>query len=428
MKKPSKILIIGAGIAGLAAARILIADNYDVLILEARDRIGGRTWTQNFYGVPFDIGAFIFHGTQNNPIMDLAHQFKVRYKSLDNPSYLANSQRPYSADQLDFFEELFNSLLKEASDYAMQAPTDISLAKAIEQIRHKKKYSAMPAEIFDWQASFLPLWSGADTDQLSARNWNRDETPLEGGNHLVVDGYRPIVESLARGLQIKLNTIITKIDYSDEGVKVYSDNAQFHADKIIVTVPLGILKKQSITFNPPLPKDKSKSIQLLAMGVLDKIILKFTNQFWQSDIPSFTFLESHDTPYSRFINGSYFFNQPVFITGAGGHYASDFENLDLTRVQQLVMDNLRKCFGNAIPDPSAALRTRWQQDIFSHGSYSYIPIGGSGEDYDALAQPVADKIFFAGEATHRQHPGTVHGAYLSGLREAERITGNNRVK
>ncbi len=412
MAKQTKILIIGAGMAGLAAARVLVDNHYDVTILEARNRIGGRTWTEDFYGAPFDIGAFIFHGTQNNPLVDLANLVKVNYIRLDNPAFLLNAKQQYSAEQLNSYAELFSSLIDEASEYALQEPADISLAKAMQLIRHKEKYNAMPAEIFNWQASFLPLWSGADPDQLSARNWNRDETPLEGGNHLLLDGYKPIVQFLARELSIKLNTAITKIHYDAEGVTVHSANETYYADKVIITVPLGVLKKAAITFNPPLPPNKLKSIQHLGMGVLDKIILKFPQPFWQTDIPALTYLESDDTPWSRFINGAYFFKQPVLISAAGGHTAREFENCDLVDVQQSVMDNLRKCFGNNIPDPSAALMTHWQQDVYAYGSYSYIPVNASGEDYDVLAQPVADKIYFAGEATHRQYPGMVHGAYL----------------
>jgi polyamine oxidase len=420
IQKP-RVIIIGAGMAGLAAARALVASHYDVKILEARNRIGGRTWTEDFSGVPFDVGAFILHGTQNNPIVELADQANVKFSSLENPSFLMNSKQQYSVEQLDFYEELFHSLLSEASDYALQAPADISLAQAIEFLKHNEKFASIPAELFNWQASFLPLWSGADADKLSARNWNRDEMPLEGGNHLVLNGYKPIVQLLAQDLDIKFNININKIHYDAEGVTVYSDDASYHADKVIITLPLGVLKQGKIIFNPPLPISKTDAIQQLAMGVLDKIIMKFAQPFWQSDIPSLTYLESSDTPWSRFINGVYFFKQPVLISAAGGHYASEFEKLDIGEVQQIVMDNLRKCFGNDIPEPIAVRMTRWHQDVYSYGSYSFIPVGASGETYDVMAQSVDDKLFFAGEATHRQYPGMVHGAYISGVREANKI-------
>jgi hypothetical protein len=105
------------------------------------------------------------------------------------------------------------------------------------------------------------------------------------------------------------------------------------------------------------------------MDVLDKIVMKFTQQFWQSHIPLLTYYESCDTPWSRFINGVYFFKHLFLISAAGGHYASEFEKFDIGDVQQMVMDNLRKCFGNNIPEPTAVRMTRWQQDVYSYDSY-----------------------------------------------------------
>ncbi len=99
----------------------------------------------------------------------------------------------------------------------------------------------------------------------------------------------------------------------------------------------------------------------------------------------------------------------------------DFEKLSDNSIVGEAMRILKDMFGNNIPNPSAIFRTKWAEDPYSFGSYSYIPVGASGQDYDMMAEPVANKLFFAGEATHRQFPGQTHGAYLSGMREAERI-------
>ncbi len=188
-----------------------------------------------------------------------------------------------------------------------------------------------------------------------------------------------------------------------------------------MTVPLGILKKNIIQFTPSLPQKKIEAINKLEMGVLDKIALKFDNIFWPKEAQVLSWIAKEYRNISWFINYASFSNEPVLVASVAGDLALKLEQLDDKALVERAMDTLRYLYGKNIPNPTDYIITRWGQDPFTYGSYSYIPVGASGADYDVLAQSVQNKLYFAGEATIKEFPGTVHGAYWSGIREAEKI-------
>jgi monoamine oxidase len=185
------------------------------------------------------------------------------------------------------------------------------------------------------------------------------------------------------------------------------------------------LKRGTIVFSPELPSAKTRALSKLQMGVLDKTYFKFPSVFWQTrtdrvgylgnvgarsglDIPEYFMLDN--------VVGA-----PILFGFTAGAMARRYERVSSAVVTGRTMRTFRKIFGRAVPEPEAILRTSWATDPFSFGSYSYIPLGATIESFDALAEPIENRILFAGEATNRSYPGTVHGAYLSGLREADRI-------
>ncbi len=426
MQSKPTILIIGAGLAGLAAASRLVADNYQVTVLEARPRIGGRTWTDFSLNVPFDQGAFVIHGIQNNPMVELCQQFNAKFIPISiNSIWFANQTQQFSETELETIHDQFNQLVADASVYARQAQHDMTLAKALHVVYNIKDYPALTKPIYNWRSTFLTLYAAAEAKHLSARHWDEDETPFEGGNGFMLDGYLPIVTGLAQKILINLNTQVTRINYSGRSIKVETNNGTYEADKVIITVPLGVLKKAAISFGPPLPIVKKLAIARLEMGLLNKMALKFAKPFWPVDpkMIRISNLTSSGLVIPWFLNYQHYFNEPVLVGAVAGDSAHEFEKLNDEDVCHAAMKALRQLFGNNIPNPTGYIITRWGQDIFSYGSYSYIPLGATGADYDSLSQPVENKLFFAGEATNRFFPGTTHGAYLSGIREAERILG-----
>jgi len=219
---------------------------------------------------------------------------------------------------------------------------------------------------------------------------------------------------------IHFNTNVLKVCHDKSGITVITEQEEFTAEKAIITIPLGVLKKGSILFEPDLPENKKSAIQKLQMGILNSVVLKFPKIFWPTNYSGMYFT-CPELDFRCFTNLNYLQQEPIITGRVSGDQAQMLEALDDKKLVEKAMFGLRKAFGHTIPEPSQYLITRWGKNPFSYGSYSYIPIGATGTECDVLAEPIGNRLFFAGEATHREYPATTHGAYLSGIREAERV-------
>jgi monoamine oxidase len=428
--QPTKldVIVIGAGVAGLAAARRLKSQGASVLILEARNRIGGRVWTDNSMpGVPLDLGASWIQGTVGNPITSLAHSFNLRTSPTDfeNIALYDPAGRRLGNAEVARIETNFRSMLQRVEKLrdAMQREgrEDISLQTGFERVlagrnladRERSELNfAIHAEIEDEYA--------ADATELSLFNWDQDEG-FGGNNELFPGGFSQIATRLARGLDIRLSMPVARIEYGDRGVVIKTQRNIFTADRVIVTLPLGVLKRGLIDFSPGLPEQKLTAIRRLGMGTLNKIYLRFPQVFWPKENDVLGVVSQTTGQWGEWINYFRYTGQPILVGLNSGKYARDLEALPNHEITSAAMNVLRGIYGRSIPDPSDVVITRWANDPFTLGSYSSIPTGASGKDYDTLAAPVGDRVFFAGEATSRTYPATVHGAFLSGEREARRI-------
>jgi monoamine oxidase len=223
-----------------------------------------------------------------------------------------------------------------------------------------------------------------------------------------------LADHLARNLTIRLGAVVTRITHGGPGVRVETAQQVFDADRVIVTVPLGVLKAGAIVFDPPLPEAKRRAIDRLGFGLLDKVVLTFDEPFWPQGHDMLG-IAGRNPPVSDLVDGSRFTDVPLLVGLRGGANAlvRERDPDDLTVGQ--VLTALRA------PEPVGVLVTRWAADPFARGSYSFLAVGAGPDDQEALAAPVGDRLAFAGEATHSEFFATVHGAYLSGLREADRI-------
>lgn len=424
MKNKVQVLVIGAGFAGVAAAKHLVTHSIDVVLLEARNRIGGRIWTEYLDDLPVDLGAFVIHGVDGNPITELTRRINNQIDPIDRSKvFFVNCKQQKSATELKEVSEQYQNLLFDANQYAYQAKMDMPLSVAIEKVFIREKYPLLIKEFLAWQTLFLNFYTGTELQYLSARHWHEDETLFSENNGFMHDGYQPIINYLASQLTVLLQTEVNTIDYTGSQITVHTNHGQYHADFVIVTVPLGVLKQGRIKFQPDLPERKKQAINKLNMGVLDKFFLKFPKLFWPQETRIITVLQDRYDDFTWFINYYYFYKKPILMGSLGADTARQFEKLTNENIYAMIMQRLQQWFGNNIPEPTNFMLTRWAEDPFSLGSYSYIPLGASGHDYDILAEPIANKLFFAGEATNRYYAATTHGAYLSGLREAERIVG-----
>jgi len=243
-----------------------------------------------------------------------------------------------------------------------------------------------------------------------------------GGDEVVFpQGYKQIVNSFVGDLDIRLENVVTKIEYDDGGVTVLTKDDSFDGDYVISTLPLGVLKQGTVEFSPPLPHAKQNAIDNLDVGILNKGYLMFPEAFWDdTDVIGYV---SEDKGYwADFLNIHKYTGKPILLAFNAATYAEHLETKSDQETVNEMMQVLKMIYGDDIPEPENYLITRWGSDEFSFGSYSYIPVGGTPFDYDELAKPVMNRLFFAGEATIKEAPATVHGAYLSGIREADRIS------
>ncbi|MBL6431450.1 MAG: FAD-dependent oxidoreductase [Alphaproteobacteria bacterium] len=201
---------------------------------------------------------------------------------------------------------------------------------------------------------------------------------------------------------------------------VHAGDAVYESDFVICTAPLGVLKAEAIAFDPPLPQAMRASLERLAMGNVTKIALKFDQAHWPVKTQYFGLMTGEKGRWNYFLNYRTFSKENILLGLSVGAYAAKAEAMHDTEMTADAMDAVRTMFGRDLPDPQDVRLTRWSQDPFTRGAYSFTALGTTPADFDALARPVEKTLLFAGEHTTFRHHGTVHGAYLSGL-EAARI-------
>jgi len=405
-----RIVVVGAGMSGLAAARRLADAGMDVTVLEARDRIGGRTWTNTSLGVPIDLGGAWIHGPEGNPLTELADQAGAKRVETDfDRPVVYQDGRELSSEVVQDTLKRWQDITKALAPLSEEAGEDESVATGLAEV------ADMNDPLIQWAvASEIVGEYATDPDELSLKYY-LGEGEFGGGDFILPGGYQQLTQHLAKGLTIKLSTEVTKITHSGSAVRIETSQGGFDADRVIVTIPLGVLKAGTIAFDPPLPDEKQAAIAKLGFGLLDKVVLKFDQPFWpDADVIG---LAGSDQPVSMLINGETFADAPLLVGLRGGRDARAREALnDQDAVAQVVA-------ALKAPNPTGSLVTRWAEDPFARGSYSFVAVGSSPDDMEVLGEPVGERLLFAGEATNPEYFATVHGAYLSGVREAERILG-----
>lgn len=418
---PKKIIVIGAGIAGLAAASRLAGRGHQVTVLEARPRLGGRTWTSAIWpDAPVDLGASWIHETNGNPLTPLAQQAGAQLISTSYDSVVDYDVdgRPISAARAARL-----TALKDEHDWAISQgqndSIDRSLRNTIESQLDWASLSSADQELLAFISN-----STAEQEYAGSRNelstyWFDSMGGYDGEDAVFADGYRTLVNFLARGLNVQLGQIVSTIDSSTSNVKITTNKGSFSADRVIVTVPLGVLKKGSIKFTPALPSKKTTAISKLGMGNFNKCYLRFPTQFWpQQDWLEYIPPLSKHGQWSQWLNLGRLTGQPILLGFNAGDFGGQIEAWSDAQIVASAMSRLKQIYGSGIPEPVSFQITRWSQDPFSYGAFSFHKLGSKPTMRDDLAAPIGNRVFFAGEATHKQMFATVHGALLSGQRAA----------
>ena len=411
------VIVIGAGIAGLAAARRLAELGYETIVLEADSAPGGRIKTDWTLGAPFEVGAGWIHGPDGNPISDLARAADANPFVTDDESYrvFAANGDPVPANTIETGYARLEQLYAAIDD---TFDNDMALSKAIARVGGKLKSDP----VVNWMTSaYTEFSTGGPIDKLSGYYFDEDGV-YPGDDVVLTKGYDTIVTQMAGTLDIRLNTRVRAVAYEKgDGALVSTDAGDFEASFVICTVPLGVLKAGDIRFEPPLPNSHRRGIDTIGMGNVTKLALKFDKAFWPEDVQYFGLMGETRGRWNYFVNYRTFSEENILLGLCVGDYAEKAEAMSDEEMIADCMQAVRTMFGSGIPEPSGYLATRWSTNPNSRGAYSYSAVGSQPKHFDDLATPIADTLLLAGEHTGFEYHATVHGAYLSGLKAAQII-------
>ena len=416
MNEDADVLIIGAGVAGLAAARKLSRAGLRVIVLEARDRIGGRINT-HFDSWPIELGAEFVHGKPPETLQ-IVERAQLKLQQVPNVHWHMHN------GVLTKSGEFWSKVEKVMDEMSRYTGPDQNFAEYLDHYRRKTSIE----DIDSIATLYVEGFHAAHADQISVPGLNKTNQAAEeiedDKQFRVENGYAPVVQSLyddafAAGATFHLNTPVEEVRWQRNQVEAGS----FKARRLIVTLPLTLLP--SFRFTPALT-EKQDAANRLAMGQVVKVVMRFRDPFWEDsdELKDLTFIhalaETLPTWWSQFP-----VRAPLLVGWAGG-----------TRADRLSLESEDALLDHAFESLSHIFRTsrsfleqslvefythNWHKDPFSAGAYSYIPVGGL-DAQARLAQPLEDTLFFAGEATNSEgHHGEVHGAIETGERAAREI-------
>jgi monoamine oxidase len=414
--KDKTVIIIGAGISGLASAKKLKENGFNVIVLEAQDKVGGRLRTNRSLGVAFDEGASWIHGVNKNPITYLAQEAGMTtFETVDDQADtcydiggILRSSSTYDAAETELYS-ILDTMMKSGNPN-----------QNFETVFNSLYPIHSTDRLWKFLLSTYVTFDTGDLNNLSSLLYNEGEE-FGGVEKIATNGYDTIPTYLANGLTIQLNQRVTNIDYTNEKIKITHNSTISEADYVIVTVPLGVLKANTIQFMPPLPTSKQTAIQKIGMNCVNKFLLTWDSVFWDNSQYIVYTPETKDK-FNYFVNvNKYNPSANALMTFAYADYARQTETMSDAQIINDIMIHLKDIYGNSIPNPTNMLRTKWQTNENSFGAYSYTAVGTEMQHFNELAENINNKLFFGGEHTNADYFSTAHGAYLSGIREADKI-------
>lgn len=448
LETPKDVVVIGGGVAGMAAARVLSnsPDKFSVKVLEARkERYGGRVYTKRQYGVrgvEGDLGAsFLNSGVPNNPLLELAKSLEIAVESTGSVQLHAPSlKKVYTAEETKhIFSELL-TVAQKAVEKSYKKGIDRPLSDAI-----KEELPLFETDVDKTILAGLLSSHYVIADKNSSTFMFKPEKDF-GWDKVVVDGFDQIIDGIVSGIgtefpiDIELQAVVRQIAF-DKKTKKYKirtfDRQQHEADIVIVAVPLGILRKGEIVFGEP-QKNSSNSVanmpqkwhdairNKLGLSYSNKLFVEFDEVFWPSDVGVFTRpAESEEEAglLQTWFNLHRLVNKPILMGSIVGPIAETFESWSDDEVKVKVKAVLEKFFGPQVQDRTIKQlkRSAWQGDENTLGVNSLPTVGTTAEDLKILSEPRCPGLYFAGEYTITEHMNTVHGAYMSGIRAAEQV-------
>ena len=433
-KRPPKVLVLGAGMAGLVAARILHDTGFEVQVLEARSRLGGRIWTVSNLGGPVDMGASWIHGMYGNPLTKWCRSLGIpvrrfpvgltRFLQQGHIRYLPGlALRSWRGIARCILRYLFLGYAGQGKRKGKKRESPY-LSDLFGPLIKNPSIPSLDRQLLHWFKLLQEGINGAPAEVVAL-------SELEIPNYLApngvpLTGFGALVEDAARGLNIVLRCEVQKIVQKDNSVYIHTTRGIFHGDVAVVTFPLSILRETR--FFPPLPYRKRIAIESIGYGmpgVLNKVAIRLQRRMCPDNWERLALLpssENKDTPFVLWTNMYSLLRAPVLVGYIAGQQAAE---MDLCASEEDMLDSAIKTltymFNKSVGKIVAWKVTCWLSDPWARGSYSFENGESSAEDRLALFNPINERIYFAGEATHPTHYGTVHGALLSGEQVAMAI-------
>ena len=264
------VIVVGAGMAGIAASKELAESGYEVVILEARDRIGGRIWTSDQWNeLPLDLGASWIHGTNGNPLVELAKIVQARTASTDEYVVYSPDGKRLKKSVRDRIEQLTKTLNKGIRR-AQNADHDQSIHATVQAMFDGVQFTREDEKLVNFilNNTIEQEYAGSVTE--TSTWWYDDDSSFGNNDVYVLSGYKAIADHLLQSNRVLLRQTVEKIDWNAAGVTVTTNQGLHRADRVVVTLPLGVLKTKKIQFSPGLPNEKQRAIDALGMGVLNK--------------------------------------------------------------------------------------------------------------------------------------------------------------
>ncbi|MCZ4279190.1 NAD(P)/FAD-dependent oxidoreductase [Kiloniella laminariae] len=420
------VVVIGAGIAGVAAARALQEKGVSVLVLEARNRIGGRAFTESTtFGVAYDHGCTWLHSADVNPLTPLVTE-DAGFSIFDygaGDEFFYSEGHPVKGIDLTALDQAEDALFDDLNRYDVAGQGDIS----IHDLRPPKNQWDGLAQLRKGEFE-----AGVESEKLSVADY---QTQHESGTEWMVPGGMATAVFTALGpVPVQLNTRVEKVDWSGIGVRLLTNQGDLRCKAVIITVPTEIIADETLQFEPQLPDWKMTAFQQLPMAVLDKVTLQFTEDFNQL-LPQMNtascYIRDHLPPelakdpragWRNHVLRPY--GQAMDTVFVGGDLARNLTaDKDGEKVAcEMALETLAGIWGSDIRKMFIKGHfTRWLADPLARGAYAYSTVGQNHQREEAR-RPLAERLFFAGEALHGPWATMAPGAYLTGLQAAEETT------
>jgi monoamine oxidase len=437
---PERVIVIGAGWAGLTVANALRNAGVDHVVLEGRDRIGGRARTVELDGAPVDLGCSWIHEPVGNPMTRFAEQAGVKRTNadieLDAPLMRVRDgvlgkdvglgdKATALAHALNFSENEASAIAKRLGPGASVRDGARAYSDAHSLRADKRRYAEFVIRLLS------EIGDNAPWDTISLAYWANFDDPYNGvgEGEFPVGGYTKLIQAMAGTGEVRLGHRVLAVETTPGGVSVRAEaNGEpltITGSHAVVTVPLGVLKRDTIAFAPAaLPERKRAAIARAGFGRFEKVAMLFDEPFWEAGNRTHVlYLSNHaDFELPLWLDLHRISGFPALVAFAAGGFAKRISQLGPDGSLSLALTRLGEILGRDIPRPRAWQVTGWQDDPFTAGAYSTVLVGGALSDLDVLAEPTGGgRVLFAGEATSSARPGYADGAMSSGIREAKRL-------